>query len=178
MKKTRKCPACGREIFMHAQVCPYCKSETHFTSVDEETPPPVIVEETAHDEPMDESPREEQAQDVAEGVEQAPQEVEGHSHGESHLGQYIDHLKRDKEKVKKEYNKKIKSKYSGSTILIVSVIAVLSLIVLGLYIAVQSMEQKTFSLSGTVDNSLKEVLDSVENKLYQSSTIVAKFPDR
>ena len=93
MKKTRKCPACGREIFMHAQVCPYCKSETHFTSVDEETPPPVIVEETAHDEPMDESPREEQVQDVAEGVEQAPQEVEGHSHSESHLGQYIDHLK-------------------------------------------------------------------------------------
>lgn len=178
MKKTRKCPACGREIFMHAQVCPYCKSETHFTSVDEETPPPVIVEETAHDERMAESPREEQVQAVNEGVEQAPQEAEGHSHGESHLGQYIDHLKRDKEKVKKEYNKKIKSRYSGSTILIVSVIAILSLIVLGLYIAVQSMEQKTFSLSGTVDNSLKEVLDSVENKLYQSSTIVAKFPDR
>ena len=171
MKKTKKCPACGREIFMHVQVCPYCKSETHFTAVDEETPPPVIEKETAYDESMADS--EELPQE-----EQAPPVDEGHKHSESHLGQYIDHLKRDKEKMKKEYNKKIKSKYSGSTILIVSVIAILSIIVLGLYIAVQSMEQKTFSLSGTVDNSLKEVLDSVESKLYQNSTIVAKFPDR
>ena len=29
-----------------------------------------------------------------------------------------------------------------------------------------------------MDNELKEVIDSVENDLYQSSTIVAKFPDR
>ncbi|MBO4851942.1 MAG: hypothetical protein J5529_13735 [Prevotella sp.] len=165
MNKTKKCPACGRPIFHHAQVCPYCKCETHFTSVDEETPPPTAVEEEPPTPPTTEE-------------EPAPVEAEEHKHDESHLGHYIDHLKRDKEKVKKEYNKKIKSKYSGSTILIGSVIILLSLIVLGLYIAVQSMEQKTFSLSGTVDNTMKEVLDSVESKLYQSSTIVAKFPDR
>lgn len=161
MSKTRKCPACGREIFMHAQVCPYCKAETHFTSIDEEPQPEDIDEEATISEPDDV-----EEQSTTDGQE------------EGKLGKYIGHLKKDKEKVKEEYQKKIKSKYSGSTILIVSVIFLLSLIVLGLYIAVRSMEQKTFSLSGTVDNTMKEVLDSVESKLYQSSTIVAKFPDR
>lgn len=161
MSKTRKCPSCGREIFMHAQMCPYCKAETHFTSIDEEPLPEDIEEEEPANEP-----------DIV--------EEEGASEGqeEGRLGKYFDHLKKDKDKVKEEYQKKIKSKYSGSTIFIVSVIFLLSLIVLGLYIAVRSMEQKTFSLSGTVDNTMKEVLDSVEGKLYQSSTIVAKFPDR
>lgn len=169
MKKTKKCPSCGRQIFMHAQVCPYCKGETHFTSIDEETPPA----ETLVDDVQSVDEKVDIADEIDENESSTPQE-----NTEGHLGKYLDHLKKDKEKVKQQYNKKIKSRYSGSTILIVSVIAFLSLIVLGLYIAVRSMEQKTFSLSSTVDNTMKEILDSVESKLYQSSTIVAKFPDR
>ncbi|MBO4822035.1 MAG: hypothetical protein J5548_11315 [Prevotella sp.] len=162
MSKTRKCPACGREIFMHAQVCPYCKAETHFISVDEEQQPEDIEEVVPASEP--EYEEEEHSSDQKE---------------EKRLGKYIDHLKKDKDKVKKQYQKKIKSKYSGSTILITSVIIFLSVVVLALYIAKSSMEQKTFKLSNSVDNTMKEVLDSVESKLYQrSSTIVAKFPDK
>ena len=162
MSKTRKCPACGREIFMHAQVCPYCKAETHFTSVDEEQQPEDIEEVVPASEPEDEE-----------------EELSSDQKEEKRLGKYIDHLKKDKDKVKKQYQKKIKSKYSGSTILITSVIIFLSVVVLALYIAKSSMEQKTFKLSNSVDNTMKEVLDSVEGKLYQrSSTIVAKFPDK
>ena len=170
MKKLKKCPACGKMIYQYAQVCPYCKSETRFASVDEETPfiADVPEPEAEWDEPIEES-------DAPEETAMTDEETSGH-HGR--LGQYVKHLKEDTKKVKNEYNKKIGSKYSKSTIFIVSVIALLSMIVLGFFIAVQMMEKKTFSITSTVDNQLKEVIDSVETELYQSSTIVAKFPDR
>ena len=164
MNKTRKCPGCGRQIYQFAQVCPYCKCETHFASIDETMAAstvekdPIVVEESA-DSDVDKT---EEKADTKEG----------------HLSHVIRHLKEDGEKVKQEYDQKIGRRYSRSTILIGSVIAVLSLIVLGFFIAVQMMETKTFSLSSSVDNGLKEVIDSVETELYQSSTIVAKFPDR
>lgn len=163
MSKTRKCPVCGRDIFMHAQVCPYCKAETHFTSIDEEQKPEEIEEEVV----------------PASEIEDTEEELSSDEKDERKLGKYIDHLKKDKDKVKKQYQKKIKSKYSGSTILIVSVIIILSLIVLALYIAKSSMEQTTFRIGNSVDNTMKEVLDSLEGRLLQrSSTIVAKFPDK
>ena len=153
MRKLKQCPACGKEIYQYAQVCPYCKSETLFASVDDE-----MAEENEGDSPTD-----------------AEAQGEGH-HGR--LGEYVRHLKEDTEKVKQEYEEKIGQRYSRSTIIIGSVIVLLSIIVLCFFIAVQMMEQKTFSLNTTVDNELKAVIDSVETERYQSSTIVAKFPDR
>ena len=94
------------------------------------------------------------------------------------LGKYMRHLKEDTEKVKQEYEEKIGSRYSASTIVIGSVITLLSIIVLGIFISVKMMETETFRLSTSVDNELKAVIDSMETELYQSSTIVAKFPDR
>lgn len=169
MRKMRKCPSCGRQIFKYAQVCPYCKAETHFASFDEEMPQEIIDEAPA----ADEAPRQEQAEEAP--LHDIP--VDGEQH-EGKLGKYVRHLKEDTEKVKHEYEEKIAKRYSASTILIGSVIALLSVIVLGIFIAVQMMETKMFSLNTTVDNELKEVIDSVETELYQSSTIVAKFPDR
>ena len=171
MSKTRKCPACGRDIFMYAQVCPYCKAETHFTSIDEEQQQEDIEEEIVPEyEPED--VEEDLSSDKKE--EQSSKKKEG-----GKLGKYIDHLKEDKEKVKKQYQKKIKSKYSGSTILITSAIIILSIIVLALYIAKSSQKQGTLRLANSVDNTMKEVLDSVEGKLIlRSITVVAKFPDK
>lgn len=170
MRKVKKCPSCGRQIYLYAQICPYCKAETHFASIDEVEPP--VYEDNS----QPELPQEEVAADAAPASDPAELPVEEQKEG--HLGKYIKHLKEDTEKVKHEYDEKIASKYSPSTILIGSVIAVLSIIVLCFFIAVQMMETETFSLNNNVDNELKEVIDSVENDLYQSSTIVAKFPDR
>ena len=163
MRNKRKCPSCGRQIYQYAQICPYCKGETRFTSYDEEVPPEEIYEE----------PAEVTADDVddVDGVAD-----EGEHEGK--LGKYMRHLKKDTEKVKQEYEEKIGRRYSTSTIIIGSVITLLSLVVLGIFIAVKMMDTKTFSLSTNVDNELKAVIDSMETELYQSSTIVAKFPDR
>ena len=163
MKNKRKCPSCGRQIYQYAQICPYCKGETRFASIDEDMPPEEIYEEPA-----------EMTSDDADADDTL---AAGDEH-EGKLGKYMRHLKEDSEKVKLEYEEKIGSKYSTSTIIIGSVIFFLSLIVLGIFIAVKMMDTKTFSLNTTVDNELKAVIDSVETELYQSSTIVAKFPDR
>lgn len=163
MKNKRKCPSCGRQIYQYAQICPYCKGETRFASIDEDMPPEEIYEEPA-----------EKTSDDADADDTL---AAGDEH-EGKLGKYMRHLKEDSEKVKQEYEEKIGSKYSTSTIIIGSVIVFLSLIVLGIFIAVKMMDTKTFSLNTTVDNELKAVIDSVETELYQSSTIVAKFPDR
>ena len=178
MKNTNKCPSCGQQIYRYAQVCPYCKCETHFKSVDEEQ-----AQEQENNIPVEEEHIDKVADNAQDMVPEADVETNnedqsGNHDGDGHLNKYIGHLKKDTEKVKDEYKKKIGSKYSSSTILIGFVIALLSIIVLCFYIAVQMMEKKTFSLSGSVDNTMKEVIDSVEGKLYQSSTIVAKFPDR
>ena len=162
MRNKRKCPSCGRQIYQYAQICPYCKGETHFSSFDEEMPQEEIYEEPAEvtvDETNDEG-----------GVDDED--------NQGKLGKYMRHLKEDTEKVKQEYEEKIGSRYSASTIVIGSVITLLSIIVLGIFIAVKMMDTETFRLSTSVDNELKAVIDSMETELYQSSTIVAKFPDR
>lgn len=167
MRKTKKCPSCGQQIYQYAQICPYCKSETHFTSFDEE-----MEQEVVSGAQSDASMPEETA--AVEGTGDLVDE----NHGEGHrLEKVLQHLKEDKDKVKSEYKEKIASRYSTSTIVISSIIALLSIIVLVFFIAVQMMETKTFSITTSVDNEMKAVIDSVENELYQSSTIVAKFPD-
>ena len=182
MSKTRKCPACGRDIFMYAQVCPYCKAETHFTSIDEKPQQEDIEEEvvpTYEPEDVEEEPSSDKKAEESSSEKKEEEHSSEKRKEEGRLGKYIDHLKKDKDKVKKQYQKKIKSKYSGSTILIASVITILSIIVLALYIAKSSMDQGTFRLANSVDNTMKEVLDSVEGKLIlRSTTVVAKFPDK
>lgn len=170
MKTIKKCPACGRQIYKYAQVCPYCKGETHFASFDEVMGETVPQEDAKTNKP-------ETPQDV-QSPGDAAEENFSEEKKEGRFSKIAKVIKEDKVKVKQEYDKKIGSKYSASTVLIVTVIAILSCIVLGLFIAVQSMEKKMFSLSGSVDNSMKVVIDSVESKMYQTSTIVAKFPDR
>ena len=168
MKKIKKCPACGRQIYKYAQVCPYCKGETRFTSFDEVMGDAVPQEEANKPEPP---------QDVPSSGD-ATEENVSEEKKEGRFSKIAKVIKEDKEKVKREYDKKIGKKYSASTVLIATVIGILSCIVLGLFIAVKSMDQKMFSLSGSVDNSMKVVIDSVESKMYQTSTIVAKFPDK
>ena len=180
--RTRICPECNRPIYKFAQICPYCKSETLFPSVDEEADMLIgesKVEQT--DEQVVETPVEVDEQQPAAAAEpdaatddaatEAPAEKEHHN-------AYLEHLKNDTQKVKKEFDEKIGKRYSKSTILITTVIIILSAIVLSIYIAVQMMQKETFSINDQTDNSLKEVVDSMEMELYQSSTIVAKFPDK
>lgn len=162
MRNKRKCPSCGRQIYQYAQICPYCKGETHFSSFDEEVPQEEVYEE----------PAEVMADDTYDEGGVADEDQEGK------LGKYMRHLKEDTEKVKHEYEEKIGSRFSASTIIIGSVITLLSIIVLGIFIAVKMMDTETFRLNTSVDNELKAVIDSMETELYQSSTIVAKFPDR
>ena len=52
--RTAKCPKCGKEIFRYAQICPYCKSETKFVSIDDEKSQSRVEEEikvTTEEEP-------------------------------------------------------------------------------------------------------------------------------
>ena len=167
MRKTRKCPSCGQQIYQYAQICPYCKSETHFSFIDE------VVEQDVVSGVQSDEPVPEETADLEGTVALADDNEEG-----NRLEKVIQHLKEDKDKVKNEYKEKIASRFSTSTIVITSIIALLSIIVLVFFIAVQMMEQKTFSISTSVDNEMKAIIDSVETDLYQSSTIVAKFPDR
>ncbi len=178
--RTRNCPECNRPIYKYAQVCPYCKSETLFSSVDEDTDR-LIGEDTVEqaDEQTVEAPVEEEVPQVPvdDGEDQTVDEAEAQP-AEEHHHAYLEHLKHDTEKVKKEFNEKIGKRYSKSTIFIGTVIILLAAIVLGIYIAVQMMQKETFSINDSTDNSLKEVVDSMEVELVQSSTIVAKFPDK
>ncbi len=175
--RTRNCPECNRPIYKYAQICPYCKCETMFPSVDEE------ADMLAGEEQV--PPAEEPPVEPAVAAPEEPQETDAGADSDAeapviedqHPG-YIDQLKRETEVVKKEFDEKIGKRFSKSTIFIGTVITILALIVLGLYIAVRMMEKETLSLSDQVDNSLKEVVDSMEMELYQSSTIVAKFPDK
>ena len=164
--RTRNCPQCGRPIYKYAQICPYCKSETRFASVDEEAD---MLEGEELVSPVDDPVIESAGDGTPEG--EAPA-------GEEHHHAYFEHLRHDTEKVKREFDEKIGRRYSKSTILICTVIILLSAVVLGIYIAVRMMEKETLSLNTQEDNSLKEVVDSMEMELYQSSTIVAKFPDK
>ena len=170
--KTKKCPLCGKPIYRYAQVCPYCKGETKFVSIDEESPQ--IIEEDIEPPQNLETP--EESGISSESAESSFSEKSGKT---SHLSEYLHHLKEDTEKVKHEYDEHIGRKYSKSTIVIGSVILVLSLIVLGFFIAVQLMNRQTFLYDNSIDRTVKLEIDSMANEVFQrQATIVAKFPDR
>ncbi|MBO4659267.1 MAG: hypothetical protein J5637_06565 [Prevotella sp.] len=178
--RTRNCPECNRPIYKYAQICPYCKSETLFASVDEDVDT-LIGEDTVEqgDDDVVEMPAEDEVSQapVSDGDDQSGDDATAQP-AEEHRHAYLEHLKHDTEKVKKEFNEKIGKRYSKSTIFITTVIIILAAIVLGIYIAVQMMQKETFSINDSTDNSLREVVDSMEVELVQSSTIVAKFPDK
>ena len=172
-EKTKNCPTCGKPIYRYAQVCPYCKGETHFVSIDEEHPQE-ITDDLENLESLDNLESLESLENP-ETPESDNEKAEKHSH----LSEYLHHLKEDTEKVKQEYEEKIGRKYSRSTIVIGSVILVLSLIVLGFFIAVQMMNRQTFFYDNSIDRSVKLEIDSMANEVFQrEATIVAKFPDR
>jgi len=182
--RTVECPHCGKRIFRYAQVCPYCKGETKFVSIDDEESQSRIEEELPES-PSVSAPEAEEPEapetpeTVSEQVSDDQQDAspkDSKHHGK--MSKYIDHLKKDTEKVREEYEEKIGRRFSKSAILIGTVILLLSITVLSLYIAVQMMSHETFGRSMTVDRSMKLTIDSVENKVLQDSKILAKFPDR
>ena len=166
-ERTRICPECNRPIYKYAQICPYCKCETMFSSVDEETD---MLEGEEQVGPADDLVEEPVAETEEEVVETSADDgnADGEEVPEKHHHAVIDQLKHETEVVKKEFDEKIGKRFSTSTIIISTVIILLSFAVLGIYIAVRMMEQETLSLNDQVDNSLKEVVDSMEMELYQS----------
>ncbi len=178
--RTAKCPKCGKEIFRYAQICPYCKSETKFVSIDDEQSQSRVEEEMKITSEEESASSEEKNLPAAKDQENATESLEkkGKKKHEGRMKKYVDHLKEDAEKVHEKYDEKIGRRYSKSTILISTVIILLSLTVLGLYIAVQMMQHETFGQSTTIDREMKLRIDSVENSVLKDSKILAKFPDR
>lgn len=69
-------------------------------------------------------------------------------------------------------------KYSKANIAKVVVIAVLALVVLGLFIAVQMQNGRQLRLASTVDHGTKDIIDSMANEVSQTGYVIAKFPER
>ena len=182
--RTAKCPKCGKEIFRYAQICPYCKSETKFVSIDDEKSQARVEEEMIVD-PEDapassdkKSLQKTSQQEDSQGETTEQLDKKGKKKRQGRMKKYVNHLKEDAEKVHEKYDEKIGRRYSKSTILISTVIILLSLTVLGLYIAVQMMQHETFGQDTSIDRAMKLRIDSVENSVLKDSKILAKFPDR
>ena len=186
--RTAKCPKCGKQIFRYAQICPYCKNETKFVSIDDEMSQSRVEKEikVAPEEETTSSdtknlpaapPSSEDEKPQGQDGDQELQDGKGKKlHGR--MEKYVNHLKQDAEKVHEKYDEKIGRRFSKSTILISTVIILLSLTVLGLYIAVQMMNRETFGQNTSIDRAMKLRIDSVENSVLKDSKILAKFPDR
>lgn len=180
--RTAKCPKCGKEIFRYAQICPYCKSETKFVSIDDEMSQSRVEEEmkVTSEEASTSSDKKNLpvTQNQENSQESTTKSLDKKDKKKGRMKKYVNHLKEDAEKVHEKYDEKIGRRYSKSTILISTVIILLSLTVLGLYIAVQMMQHETFGQSTTIDREMKLRIDSVENNVLKDSKILAKFPDR
>lgn len=187
--RTAKCPKCGKQIFRYAQICPYCKTETKFVSIDDEMSQSRVEKEikvVSEEEsiPSDKknlptvlsSSKEEKGKSKSQEEVKVTKGKKKKKHGR--MDKYVNHLKQDAEKVHEKYDEKIGRRFSKSTILISAVIILLSLTVLGLYIAVQRMNKETFGQNTSVDRAMKLRIDSVENNVLKDSKILAKFPDR
>ena len=187
--RTAKCPKCGKQIFRYAQICPYCKTETKFVSIDDEMSQSRVEKEikvVSEEEsiPSDKknlpvalsSSKEEKGKSKSQEEDKVTKGKKKKKHGR--MDKYVNHLKQDAEKVHEKYDEKIGRRFSKSTILISTVIILLSLTVLGLYIAVQMMNKDTFGQNTSVDRAMKLRIDSVENNVLKDSKILAKFPDR
>lgn len=176
--RTAKCPKCGKEIFRYAQICPYCKSETKFVSIDDEKSQSRVEEEIkVVPENATASSGKVNLSEESQNSATAQQDKQGKKH-QGRMKKYVNHLKEDAEKVHEKYDEKIGRRYSKSTVLISTIIILLSLTVLGLYIAVQMMQHETFGQDTTIDRTMKLRIDSVENSVLKDSKILAKFPDR
>ncbi len=182
--RTAQCPVCGKHIFRYAQICPYCKSETKFVSIDDEQSQSRVKEKMKDtDNAVPKATEEKALAATGTGKAQALSAKESATNdtkkkGHGRMEKYVDHLKKDAEKVHDKYDEKIGQRFSKSTILISTVIILLSITVLGLYIAVQMMNHETFGKDTSVDRAMKLTIDSLENKVLQDSKILAKFPDR
>jgi len=194
-RKTKPCPVCGKEIYQHARLCPYCQAETEFVSVDEmraqQTVPEDDEVEALLSQPSDEAIVEEvleTGQDVAViDDEPAPQteeaaipifEEDDEDEEPSLLKRISNWWKKDTEIIKQGYTENIGRKFSKSTIIIGSVIGVLSLIVLGIFIAVLIQRNTVYNYDSSVDNWAKQVLDSMDQEVSLRGTTIAKFPEK
>jgi hypothetical protein len=197
-RKTKPCPVCGKEIYLHARVCPYCQAETEFVSVDEirarqtagmddekeplsSQPTAALSEQEAIQAEPVPTPRVEPADLAGEKASVSSQNAPVYDEEEASPSwrQRLSSIwKKDKEIIKQEYSDKIARKYSGSTILIGSVIGLLSVIVLGIFIAVQFQNHKVYEIDSSVDGWAKQVLDSMDQEVSLRGTTIAMFPDK
>ena len=122
-ERTRNCPECNRPIYKYAQICPYCKCETMFSSVDEETD---MLEGEEQVSPADDLVEEPVAETEEEVVETSADDgnADGEEVPEKHHHAVIDQLKHETEVVKKEFDEKIGKRFSTSTIIISTVIII------------------------------------------------------
>ena len=148
-RKISECPRCGRMIYSHAAVCPYCKKKTGF--------PP--AESVAAQSRATHRPAEEPA--VASPAQATTAPAQGAQH-------------RHKIRLPEEVTRK----YSKANIAKGLVIAVLALIVLGLFIAVQMQNRQQLRLASMVDHGTKDIIDSMANEVSQTDYVIAKFPER
>ena len=198
-RNTKPCPVCGKEIYLHARLCPYCQAETKFVSVDEvraqqsvetaDEPDPVVAQPTEAPLPQEEpaAPAVEAAEPIAVETAEPAAPVEDPAEStsadeEEETASWRSRLtawwKKDSSLIKQEYTEKIGRRYSRSTILIGSVIGVLSVIVLGIFIAAQFQRHTVYNIDPSVDGWVKQVLDSMDQEVSLRGTTVAKFPDK
>lgn len=149
-RKISECPRCGRMIYSHAAMCPYCKKKTGF-------PPAESVSAQSRDthqpsgRPAVASPSQAAASQGAQA---------------SHAGRKI------------RLPQEVTRRYSKANIAKGVVIALLALVVLGLFIAVQMQNGRQLRLASMVDHGTKDIIDSMANEVSQTGYVIAKFPER
>lgn len=142
-RRISPCPNCGKMIYSHAVLCPYCKRRTGFKPAEQSAPAASSAPAAAASAPAQSRPA------------QSKKKVSKPYYGQQHL-----------------------RRFSKATIVKGAIIAVLALVVLGLFIAVQMQSQRLKKLSSAIDHSSQEVIDSMANEVSQSGYVIAKFPER
>lgn len=147
-RRISPCPNCGKMIYSHAVLCPYCKRRTGFKPADK-TETPIADAPVAP---------------AASVASAAPAEGKP---------------SKSKKKVSiPYYGQQRLSKYSRATKVKGAIIALLTVVVLILFIAVQMQNRRLMKLSSAIDHSSQEVIDSMANEVSQSGYVIAKFPER
>ncbi len=159
-QKISECPRCGKMIYSHAAMCPYCKKKTGF-------PPAESVVEQSR-ETLQQPSRQQGYQAATPQQQAAPSQTAATQ-------------ERRQKKIPFEVTRKyseVTRKYSKANIAKVVAIVLLALTVLGLFLAVQMQNRKQLRLASMVDHGTKDIIDSMANEVSLSGYVIAKFPER
>lgn len=169
---TLSCPRCGRAIYRHVSVCPYCHAETKFVTVDE-----LRAQQSA-----------EAAEQGVEAVEVVPSQPTSVEDTRGARGSSESRKSRDSRDSRESREPAAQpnrvsslwknSRFSKSTLLIGAVIGVLALIVLGIFLAVIVQRNTVYNVESNIDGWTKQVLDSMDQEVSLRGTTIAKFPDK